>query len=149
MANDFTEEDFCFGHWRFESADLLADSQLTNDLTQIGSGATADTVSYKEGASSVYFDDLRSSYLRRTDADLSAGFPFKTGDTIKKFTVLFWFKLNSPLESMGSYTYSLVGKLQHSGNAQWYVYVLNDGAKWYLRLRIATDVTSLLTLGIM
>ena len=86
MSNDFTGDSNCVALWRFEPTDLLADSISTNDLTDnntIGSN-TADHI---EGAGCADFEQLNYEHGNILDTNLSAGFPFKSGDTNKKITV--------------------------------------------------------------
>jgi hypothetical protein len=82
VANDFSAEDSVKALWRFESGALGTDSKGTNTLTPQNS-PTEDTADYKEGACSVSLLNTSSQYLLITDANLNAGFPFKSGDTTK------------------------------------------------------------------
>ena len=105
--NDFSEDDDCVALWRFEAAALLEDSKGNNDWYIYPSSGpvdpAADTVIFKEGASSVYFDgwgnvgppEDNSPSLYILDTGLDAGFPLKSGDATKQFSICFWIKLDS------------------------------------------------------
>ena len=86
MANDFTGDPNCVTLWRFEPTDLLADSIGTNDLSDHNT-IDSNTTDHIEGAGCADFEQLNSEYGDRLDANLSAGFPFKSGDTNKKITI--------------------------------------------------------------
>ena len=93
-ANDFSGDDNCKAYFRLESGAVpfLADSKGTNTLTN--SGMAEDTTDYKEGACSCYANAL-TDILYRSDADLDAGFPFKSGDSTKILSVCGWFRASS------------------------------------------------------
>jgi len=86
MANDFTGDPNCVALWRFEPTNLLADSIGTNDISDNNTIAS-NTTDHIEGAGCADFEQLNDEYGDILDADLSAGFPFKSGDTNKKITV--------------------------------------------------------------
>lgn len=91
-GNDFSVDPRIIEVWRFEN-NLLAEKN-GNDLS--GSGAY-ESVSPLEGAYSL---DCESTSLFRTDGDLSADFPLKNGDSVKKISLSFWIKPES-LPSLG------------------------------------------------
>jgi hypothetical protein len=93
--NNVYTDPCCKALWRFERNAMLVDSVSTNTLTMTGT-PVIDIADYKEGGSSVDFEYTGSTqYLSITDANLSAGFPLKNGDTSKKFTWCFWMKQES------------------------------------------------------
>ena len=95
MANNFSSDSRCKALWRFESGALTADSKGGNTLTPSASSPTADAGDYREGAACSDFEADSSQYFRIADANLDAGFPLKSGDATKKFTLCCWFKLET------------------------------------------------------
>jgi hypothetical protein len=95
MANVFSTDYRCKALWRFESGALTADSKGGNTLTPSASSPTADVGDYREGAACSDFEADSSQYFRIADANLDAGFPLKSGDATKKFTLCCWFKLET------------------------------------------------------
>lgn len=92
MANDFTADSRIIDVWRFENN--LNAEKAGNDLT--GSGSPAyESGAPLEGAYSLDLESTSLQYASRADADLSAGFPLKSGDAVKKITVAFWIKPES------------------------------------------------------
>lgn len=91
-ANDFSGDANCKALWRLENGALTTDSKGTNTLTPAGT-PTADAVTYKEGAASCDLDNLDSLYI--LDGNLDAGYPFKNGDSTKKFSYCAWFYMDS------------------------------------------------------
>ena len=94
MANDFSTDPRCKALWRFESGALTADSKGANTLTAHNAPAE-DTVDYREGACCVDLETDASQYFSIADGSLDAGFPLKSGDATKKFTLCCWFKLET------------------------------------------------------
>lgn len=96
MAFDFAGNANCVALYNFESGALTTDSKGTNTLTEYHSGtATQASSTHKQGS---YSADLENSYdnqFYRTDANLSAGFPLKSGTTNKVFSIVCWFRLES------------------------------------------------------
>jgi hypothetical protein len=100
MANDFSGDTACVALWRFENGALTTDSKSTNTLTDQGTVQT-DTTNYKEGAASAKFEINNAECFWISDANLSAGFPFKSGDTNKKILCCLWFKQESQTPYQG------------------------------------------------
>ncbi len=94
MANVFLADPNCVALWRFENGALTTDSKGTNTLTDNNTVGT-EAVDYKEGAACADLEKGTSETLSITDANLDAGFPFKVGDTNKKFSACGWFKPES------------------------------------------------------
>ena len=107
FGNDYTEDDNCVALWRFESDAFYIDTKGNNDLMSYGDSfpllyrpPVLDSVTYKEGSSSAYFEphltyppapsQLSLQGMRISNADLDAGFPLKNGDTTKIFSICFW-----------------------------------------------------------
>lgn len=88
MANDFTTDANCVALWRFESGALTTDDIGTNTLTN--NGAAEDTTNYMEGACCADLNSGDNDYLAVADADLDAGFPFKSGDVSKVISMAMW-----------------------------------------------------------
>lgn len=91
MANDYSSEN-CLAHWDFESPNWLTDEKSGLVLTTYGTGITQNTSVVKEGAASVYFPGATGTNLKIADAALPAGFPLKSGDTVKQFGLHFWYQ---------------------------------------------------------
>jgi len=83
-------QQYLVARWNFENGALGTDSVGSNNLATYG--VVADTTNYKEGSSSGHFTSDKANI---SDSALSAGFPFKTGDTNKKITVTFWLRLDT------------------------------------------------------
>ena len=94
MANNFAADPSCKALWNFESGALAIDSIGPNTLT-LGGSPAADTVKFKQGAASIALVAANSKYGYITDANLPAGFPLKSTDTVKKFSIGGWFYANS------------------------------------------------------
>jgi hypothetical protein len=94
MANDFSSDPRCKAFWRFESGALTADSKGANTLTA-HHAPSEDTADYREGACCVDLEKDSSQYLAIADASLDAGYPLKSGDATKKFTLCCWVKLET------------------------------------------------------
>lgn len=94
MANDFSSDSRCKALWRFESGALIADSRGANTLTAHNAPGE-DNVDYREGACCVDLETDASQYFSIADGSLDAGYPLKSGDATKKFTLCCWFKLET------------------------------------------------------
>lgn len=91
--NSFVDDPTCKALYRFESGALLTDSIGTNHLSDYNTVRTSELVGlYMEGKQSAYFKSSYLEYALITDANLAAGFPLKSTDTTKTFSVCFWFR---------------------------------------------------------
>lgn len=91
-VNNFNDDADCVAYYRFETGAVETDDKGDNDLTNVDTVAASNT-QYIEGAySSVY--NGTSEYLYRADADLVAGFPFKSDDTAKIGTYCAWVRID-------------------------------------------------------
>ena len=97
MANNFTD---AISAWLFPAGALTTDSKGLNTLTAVGSISSGTAI---QGAAA--FAAGANKYFTIPDANLSAGFPLKTGDVTKKITVCYKWRPNSGGES------PIVGKL--------------------------------------
>lgn len=88
MANDFSADANCRALWNLESGALTTDSKSTNTLTNVG--VDEDLVKFKQGSCSGRFIRANADRMYRTDANLSAGFPLKSGAADKSFSFAFW-----------------------------------------------------------
>lgn len=77
----------------FESGALTTDSVGTNTLTN--NATITESTDARRGSGSADLEASSSQYFSRTDADLSSGFPGKSGETNKDFTIGGWFKSES------------------------------------------------------
>ena len=119
MANDFSSDANCVALYRFESGALTVDSKGTNTLTAVQS-PTEELVDFKEGVGCVALDDSNPADLFSiTDANLNSGFPCKSGETNKAFSVCCWFKCH---DLTASYTDTICGK-QGGGAASFWINV--------------------------
>jgi hypothetical protein len=130
-TNDFTNDGSCVADWKFNSGALTTDSKSTNTLTNNNTVAE-DTTNQKEGNACATFDG--ADYFSIADADLAAGFPTKSGDTAKLFTITGFFKTPSSLP--GSTTWqTLISKRKTSATAaySWWLGLNNSRLKflWY------------------
>jgi hypothetical protein len=105
-GNDFASDPRSVALWRFESGKLTADSVGTNTLEN--AKATANTVDYKEGSSSVSISrppewQAQSAAFYLNDAKLSPKFPGKSGTANKTFTICFWTKFDPVPDADKSY----------------------------------------------
>jgi hypothetical protein len=105
MANVWTGDPNIISVWRFESGALTADSVGTNTLTAVNVPAE-DVVDYKQGTCSTSLLYASKQFFKVTDANLSAGFPLKSGDTVQKISFGCWFK---PMTSVSG-SNGLIGK---------------------------------------
>jgi len=140
MANDFSADPSCKALWRFENGALTADSKGTNTLTTVN-GPTADTSLYKEGDASINLATASHQFFKIADAGLSAGFPLKSGDTLKLITACLWVRPTSLSGWRG-----LVGKPSYGGVST-AVGLHMNGATLYLKYNGA-DINTGLTLAI-
>lgn len=128
MANDFSQDVSCLAAWRFESGALTADSKGSNTLTNNGP-VGEDTSDYKEGACCAIFTG--SDYFSLLDSALPAGFPTKSGDTVKKFSVCGFVKTGAALPGGGTYQ-TIIAK-QHSTTYSWWLGLNNSRARFLWR----------------
>jgi hypothetical protein len=97
MANNFSDS-HCKALWRFENN--LLDSKGANNLTGVATPAFTTTV--KEGTYAL--DNTTSTCAYINDSDLDAGFPLKSGDTAKNFTVCGWVRFDGNDAYRGIFT---------------------------------------------
>lgn len=110
MANDFSSFSACKAYWRFEPGGITVDSISTNTLTVNNSANVWQMTApnnFREGSGGIYLERVGSNYgnLSITDANLSSGFPFKSGDATQLITVTCWIR---PLISTGDYNDRIV-----------------------------------------
>jgi hypothetical protein len=91
MPNNFSTDPACQALWRFEPGALGQDSKGSNHLTPVNLPVT-DTGDYREGSASVDLERDNSQHFTIAEGSLGAGYPFKSGDTVKKATFCFWMK---------------------------------------------------------
>jgi len=94
VGNNFAVDPNCVALWRFEAGKLTLDSIKTNKLTDVNS-VDVNTVDYKEGAAAASFDRADGEFFSIIDANLSSGFPFKSGTSNSKISVCFWLKFDN------------------------------------------------------
>lgn len=94
MANDFTSDTGCHGHWRFQGSSLeVDDSTYANHLT-LGktTAAMISTSTYVESTSCFV---CSSGGGKRADTALDSGFPFKSGTTNQKMSFSIWIQTSA------------------------------------------------------
>lgn len=74
----------------FEASALVTDGIGTNTLTN--NATITESTDSRRGEGSADLEAGSSQYFSRTDANLSSGFPGKSGETNKDFTIGCWFK---------------------------------------------------------
>ena len=89
MANDFSNDIHCKALWSFEVGDRYADSIGGNTLTGINTPLVSTTY-HKELDWSAFLSVADQDGFYIDDGDLDAGFPLKSGDTNKVFSMCFW-----------------------------------------------------------
>lgn len=84
----FLTDPNCIAWYRYEnSLGLHKDSKGGNDWTNAGASPNGN---HKEAATSGHFDKTPGDWMTILDADLDAGFPFKSGDATKIISMAFW-----------------------------------------------------------
>ena len=125
MANDFSGEGNLQGHWRFESGAFTTDSSGNGNTLTDNNTVQADAVNYMEGAQSAYFSDANGEFFSRTDANLNADFPLKSGGGTD-IIVCFWIRTTADSKSVWS-------KIS-TGTAKGGIYSFFSTKKLYFRL---------------
>lgn len=133
MANDFSGDSNCKALWRFESGALAADSKGGNTLTN--SGVAEDTSNYKEGLCSALYGDAEPDAFNISDANLDSGFPLKSGETNRTFSLCFWLKLT--VEDRIRYMFRKYGV---AGSRSFAFYLTSSN---FVNFRISPDGTDL------
>jgi hypothetical protein len=92
MANDFSSDSNCQALYKFETGAAFDDDSGpvgTNTLSMVNT-PTEDATNYKEGAIAISLAAASAQYAKVIDANLSANFPLKSGDTSKLITISCW-----------------------------------------------------------
>lgn len=110
IGNNFADDARIIEVWRFENN--LTAGKAGNDLTAAAGGVGYESGSPLEGSYSLDLENGSNQWAYRNDADLSAGFPLKSGDTTKKVSWALWVKVES---FSSSYRY-LLNKYNTLGN---------------------------------
>ena len=131
-GNDFSGDANCIADWRFESGELTADSKGNNTLEN--GGASSDTTEYKEGACSAHLARAEDDYMDIADENLDSGFPCKSGEENKSFSVAFWVKFDS-LPDLYHHCFTKYS----SSDSSFRCAVNNTGGKAYMSLSISSD----------
>jgi predicted deacylase len=100
--NNFASDTSCVAVWNFENPDITVDSKDTNHLT-LGGGATLSTIAM-QGATGLRTNATNIQQAYRTDANLASGFPGKSGETNRDFTIVFdFYPIGYPGSGANSY----------------------------------------------
>ena len=91
-GNDFSADVSCKALWRFEDGALTVDDIGGNTLVN-NNGATANTSIFFEGAASTWCG-AGQSYYSIADSSLDSGFPFKSTEGHRDFTICFRARTN-------------------------------------------------------
>lgn len=92
--NDFNLDSACVAVWNLEPSALTVDSKGGNDFSS-NNGVTSDSSEYKQGLGSGFFESSNYDYLKLTDTELDAGFPYKVGSNQYTFSFCCWFRPNN------------------------------------------------------
>jgi len=114
-----------------EASGSRADSKGGNTLTD-NNTVTQDIVNFKQGLASADFEATNSESLSRTDANLDAGFPLKSDDTNKVFSVCLWARFES-LPGSGSFQI-LYSKCDTNNKQSFVLLVYNNGTNTRIRI---------------
>lgn len=82
------------GVWNMDNGAIVTDSSGNGETMTNNNGVTADTGDFKQGDASGVFVAASSRHLSRLDSALASGFPLKSGETNRDFSVFAWFKAN-------------------------------------------------------
>jgi len=118
MANDFSGDGNCVALYKFESGAFVTDSAGSNDLTNSNT-VQEDSIYYKEGSQSAYFSDANDEKFFITDANLDSGFPLKSGETNRSFSICFWVR---PTDD--TFNHGVIGKHEFNEGG-FYLYIPN------------------------
>lgn len=132
-ANDFSADANCVALYNQESGALTTDSKSTNTLTN--SNVTADTTNYKQGSAGGLYDGAGTDQLGRTDADLTSGFPCKSGTSNTTFSVVTWIRT-----TQSGATQWFIGKVGGAGNYSFYISIDTDDK---VRVMLSSDGTAI------
>jgi len=132
--NDFSGDTDCYAVWNFESGALDTDSKGSNTytFTWITAAQQANTVDFKQGSASIDLELANDNLGIIDDGDLDAGFPLKSGDTNKEFSIVGWVMAESlPANDTGA---TIVSKWNSSGNQRSMMFdFYNDSSDTSLR----------------
>lgn len=117
--------------WLFESGALGADAMGNADLTAYNT-PVADTSDFQQGAGCVQLARASNQHFGVQDSALPSGFPLKSGETNRVFTLTFWYKP----ASLPATVYHYILNKGVSGNYGFYVSVYNS------KLRIGWATTA-------
>ena len=92
-ANDFSGDPTVKAVWNFDNGALTTDSQGSNTLTN-NNAITADLGDFKQGDASASLIEAVSQYFSIPDANLDSGFPLKSSETNRVFSIVGWFKFD-------------------------------------------------------
>lgn len=126
MGNNFSLDANCKALWKLNSGALTTDSISTNTLTN--DGVDEDTTNKKEGTAAGGFVAANTDYLYITDANLASGFPTKSGDTTKTFSVCFWLRMTTlPSGSDGYFPINKWDEMSTPNRLSWQLAIWGDG----------------------
>lgn len=131
-ANDFSADANCVALYNLESGALITDSKSTNTLTN--TGFDEDLVLFKQGSCSGKSIRANADRMTRLDADLTAGFPGKSGTSNKSFTIATW----TYFDTIGIQQ-QLVSKSIGAGARVWNFYIWTTNV---ITLSISPDGTA-------
>jgi hypothetical protein len=128
-ANVFTGDADVMALWRVESGALTTDTISTNTLTNINTVTASAT--HKEGSYGADFVAASTQYLQCANADLAAGFPWKSTGT-GTGSVAFWVRFDV-LPGVGTYV-GLFSKYQLAAGGRSFNVSVVGGASQYVVL---------------
>jgi len=113
MANDFSGDSNCVALYRFESGALTTDSKGSNTLTDVNT-VNENTTDESEGACCAEFIIANNEYFKRSDSDLSADFPLKSGTSNNLLSICFFVEMHASGASFIASKYETI-----SGGRSW------------------------------
>ena len=130
MANDFSSDANCKAVWNLESGALTTDSKGGNTLTN--QGIDEDTSNFKQGSCSGAFIRNNSDDAYITDASLDSGFPLKSGESNKTFSICFWFRCTGTISDTAYFISMPSGKsfLIYLVSSIIRLYTSSNGTSW-------------------
>ena len=153
MANDFSGDSRCKALWRFESLGALTVDSISTNTLALHNTPTCDVINQLEGAGAMLCSVPNNSGADIADASLSAGFPLKSGDSVKKITICGWFRPTSLqtsapfgkfanaagdsflfVQNTSSWSLGWV----HAGSASWWQFIgsISSGVAYHISLII-------------
>lgn len=129
-ANCFFFDPNCVSEYSFElDPGGLIDTFGLNNLTDFNT-VNFDAGPVKEQGRSLYLDRTQLEYAQRTDANLSASFPLKSGSVSSDFSICFWIRQDTRSWSYGD-NYIVSKSSSTNGQRSFGVYITSSGTLYF------------------